>query len=72
MQTEHTDSDAYFRGPNDEKYFFTELCRRIHEECPEVLGQHISVQLEALGLLEKMQLGGTPFALPFTFADVAP
>ena len=59
----------YFRGPYGEKYFFDNIARHIHEKAPNVLGEHISVQLEAIGLLEAMEKGATPCSLPFTFAE---
>jgi len=71
MQTIQPDAGAYFMGPHGEKYFFADLCKRIHKHHPEVLGEHVSVQLEALGLLKAAQQGETPCSLPFTFADAA-
>lgn len=69
MQPNLDKSGPYFRGRYGEKHFFADIARRIHEEHPELLGEHISIQLEALGLHETMRKGTTPFALPFSFAE---
>jgi hypothetical protein len=62
-------SDQYFRGPTGTRYTYAEIADRIRNEAPHMLGKHISVQLEAIGLLEEMQNGTTPCSLPFTFAE---
>ena len=59
----------FFKGSHGERYYFDNLRRAIHERHPEVLGEHITIQLEALGLLEAAEQGGTPCQLPFTFAE---
>jgi hypothetical protein len=62
-------SDDYFRGPSGRRYGYAEIAGRIRREAPHTLGKHISVQLEAIGLLDEMMKGTTPCGLPFTFAD---
>jgi hypothetical protein len=64
-------SDDYFRGPSGTRYTYAEIADRIRREAPHALGKHISVQLEAIGLLDEMTNGTTPCALPFTFAEAA-
>jgi hypothetical protein len=59
----------YFRGPSGTRYRYAEIADRIRREAPHTLGKHISVQLEAIGLLDEMTNGTTPCALPFTFAE---
>jgi hypothetical protein len=65
------DPAPYFRGPSGTRYAYSDIADRIRIEAPQTLGQHIFVQLEALGLLREFQDGTTPFGLPFTFADAA-
>jgi hypothetical protein len=62
-------SDGYFLGASGTRYAYAEIAGRIREEAPHTLGQHISVQLAALGLLAEMQDGATPCVMPFTFAE---
>ena len=69
LEKELEPSDAYFCGASGKRYTFGEIADRIRSEAAHTLGKHISVQLEALGLLEEMQNGTTPCGLPFTFAD---
>ena len=58
----------YFRGADGGRHYFSEVARRVHVEKPEVAGQHIFVQLEALGMRETFDRGDTPYGLPFTFS----
>jgi len=62
-------SDDYFRGPSGTRYAYAEIADRIRKDAPHTLGQHIAVQLEAIGLYEEMMNGTTPCGLPFTFAE---
>ena len=62
-------SNGYFIGACGTRYAYADIADRIRKEAPHTLGQHIFVQLEAIGLLEEMQNGTTPCGLPFTFAD---
>jgi len=64
-------SDAYFTGASGTRYAYADLASRIRQEAPHTLGKHIFAQLEAIGLLEEMQRGTTPCALPFTFAEAS-
>ena len=61
--------NAYFTGKTGSRYYYSDIADRIRNEVPQTLGKHISVQLEAIGLLEEMQHGTTPHGLPFTFAE---
>ncbi len=61
--------EDYWRGEDGTVYTFADMELMVREQAPETLGEHISVQLEALGLYEQMRLGTTPCALPFTFAS---
>jgi hypothetical protein len=63
-------TDGYFLGASGTRYDYSSIANRIRKEAPLTLGKHITVQLEALGLLEEMQNGATPCGLPFTFAEV--
>ena len=62
-------SDEYFRGASGTRYSYAEIADRIRKEAPHTLGKHISVQLEAIGLLDEMRNGTTPCGLPYTFAE---
>jgi hypothetical protein len=62
-------SDDYFRGVSGTRYTYADIAARIRSEALHTLGKHISVQLEAIGLLEEMRNGTTPCGLPFTFAE---
>jgi len=62
-------NDNYFRGASGTRYTYAEIADRIRSEAPHTLGEHISVQLEAIGLLDEMRNGATPCGLPFTFAE---
>jgi hypothetical protein len=65
-----TPFQPYFCGPSGTRYHYPDIAVRIRKEAPHTLGKHISVQLEAIGLLEEMKQGTTPYGLPFTFAEV--
>src|SRR5262249_6455961 len=65
------DPAPYFRGPSGTRFTYAEIADRIRTEAPHTLGQHISVQLEAIGLYGELLNGTTPCGLPFTFADAA-
>lgn len=62
-------TDHYFITASGKRHTYAEIADRIRSEAPHTLGQHISVQLEAIGLLDEMRSGRTPFGLPFTFAE---
>jgi hypothetical protein len=66
------DPAPYFRGASGTRYTYAAIADRIRGEAPQTLGKHISVQLAAIGLLEEMQNGTTPYGLPFTFAEAPP
>ncbi len=60
--------NEYFTGPDGRKYYYADLGERIRADFPEMVGRHISVQLEALGLFETFQAGNSIGQLPYTFA----
>jgi hypothetical protein len=60
---------AYFTGKSATKHYYSAIAARIRREAPHTLGKHISVQLEAISLLEEMQNGTTPYGLPYSFAS---
>tara|TARA_Y100000310_G_scaffold317423_1_gene370299 strand:- start:263 stop:499 length:237 start_codon:yes stop_codon:yes gene_type:complete len=65
---------AYFVidvAPDQRQYWtYAEIRDRIVSEVPETRGEHISVQLEALGLYAPLQSHGhTPYMLPYTFVE---
>ena len=62
----------YFCGPSGTRYLYSDIADRIRKEAPHTLGEHIYVQLEAIGLLDEMINGTTPYGLPFTFAEKSP
>jgi hypothetical protein len=62
-------SNGYFRGPSGPRYSYAKIADRIRKEAPHTLGEHIHVQLEAIGLLEEMMKGTTPCGLPYSFAS---
>jgi hypothetical protein len=66
------DPAPYFRGASGTRYTYAEIADRIRREAPQTLGKHIFVQLEAIGLLDELTNGATPYGLPLTFAEAAP
>ncbi len=65
------ESNGYFIGATGTRYAYADIAARIRKEAPHTLGKHISVQLEAIGLLIEMQNGTTPCGLPYTYAEAA-
>jgi hypothetical protein len=61
----------YFIGTSGTRYRYGDIARLVREKAPHTLGQHIRVQLAAIGLLEELEGGVTPCGLPFTFASEA-
>jgi hypothetical protein len=61
----------YFTGKSGTQYYYADIAARLHKEAPHTLGKHVSVQLEAIGLLEEMKNGTTPCGLPYTFAEAS-
>jgi hypothetical protein len=59
---------GYFIGKSGKRYTYADVAKLIRDKAPETLGKHISIQLEAIGLLEEMEGGVTPCGLPFSFA----
>jgi hypothetical protein len=72
LSSEPPPTAGYFVGASGRRYGYAEIAGRIGAEAPHTLGQHIFVQLEAIGLLEEMQNGTTPCGLPLTFASALP
>jgi hypothetical protein len=64
-------NNAYFFGASGTRYTYSEIADRIRKEAPHTLGEHISVQLEAIGLLDEMKSGTTPCGLPYSFAEAS-
>jgi hypothetical protein len=62
-------NDAYFTGKSGTKRYYADIANRIRSEAPHTLGKHIFEQLDAIGLLDEMKDGTTPYGLPYTFAD---
>jgi DNA-directed RNA polymerase subunit RPC12/RpoP len=62
---------AYFIGASGVRYRYADIARLVREKAPHTLGQHIRVQLAAIGLLEEMEGGVTPCGLPYSFASGA-
>lgn len=60
--------ENYFIGKSGKRYAYDDIATLIREKAPETLGKHISIQLQAIGLLEEMEGGSTPCGLPFSFA----
>lgn len=50
-------------------HFYTGIAETIRYLAPEVRGQHIMQQLDALDLTEEFMGGRTPFGLPYSFSD---
>lgn len=48
---------------------FAEISQRIKYSFPDLVGKHIFVQLDALGLREEFRLSETPHALPYSFSE---
>ncbi|MFL5285236.1 MAG: hypothetical protein ACJ8AW_30735 [Rhodopila sp.] len=62
-------TDNYFTAASGRRYTYAEIADRIRGEAPHTLGEHIFVQLEAIGLLEEFRNGSTPCGLAYTFAE---
>lgn len=58
----------YFIGKSGERYAYDDVAKLICDKAPETLGEHIRIQLAAIGLLEEFDGGVTPCGLPFAFA----
>ena len=59
----------YIYGRSGKKYSFMDIGVRIAQEFPDLVGSHIFVQLDALGLRSEFEGGGTPHQLPYSFSD---
>jgi hypothetical protein len=62
-------SNGYFLGATGTRYEYSYIAERIRAEAPHTLGNHIFVQLRAIGLYEEFMNGTTPCGLPLTFAE---
>tara|TARA_R100000008_G_scaffold33659_1_gene19039 strand:+ start:2083 stop:2328 length:246 start_codon:yes stop_codon:yes gene_type:complete len=73
MPTFDFPSEPYFviYDENGRRVYFTfrEIGDRVRKEAPETLGEHIFVQIDALGLNKEFERAGTPHSLPYTFAE---
>jgi len=63
--------DGYLIGPwpATEKHHYADLAERIRQEHPELIGEHVEVQLDALGLAKVFETGSTVGMLPYSFTD---
>ena len=59
---------SFFRAGHV-RHNFVDLGRRIRDEHPELEGEHIFKQLDALGLRVEFDRGSTPHMLPYSFTD---
>ena len=59
----------FFNGKSGMKYTYMHVGVRIAEEFPDLVGSHIFVQLDALGLRSEFEGGSTPHQLPYSFSD---
>jgi hypothetical protein len=62
-------SNGYFLGATGARYDYSAIADRIRTDAPHTLGEHIFVQLRAIGLFEEFMNGTTPCGLPLTFAE---
>lgn len=60
---------GFFVTDGGRKYYFDEVGDMVREKAPETLGEHIFIQLEAVGLMEVFSRSATPVTLPYTFAE---
>jgi hypothetical protein len=59
----------YFITEDGVKIFYHEIAGRIAVCHPHLVGKHIFVQLEALGLLQQLHKGESPHSLPYSFSE---
>ena len=73
MPTFEFPSEPYFvvygEGGRRVYYTFREIGDRVRQEAPETMGEHIFVQIDALGLNDEFNKADTPYSLPYTFAE---
>lgn len=63
---------SYYIKADGTKRTFAEISQRIEHAFPDLVGKHIFVQLDALGLREEFRLGETPRGLPYSFSEGDP
>ena len=59
----------YFVGHSGGRHYYTALAALVRALHPQLVGQHIFQQLDALGLREEFDTGWTPYGLPRSFSD---
>ncbi len=59
--------EAVYIKQNGERVFLRDIRKDIRDFAPETKGQHIFVQLKAIGRWDEFQSGTTPCLLPGTF-----
>lgn len=60
---------SFYRTKTGDKRSYREIAIAIRIAHPHLIGAHISVQAEALGLLDELEAGETPYMLPYSFSD---
>jgi hypothetical protein len=73
MPTFEFPSEPYFvtrdEQGNSVYYTFREIGDLVRSKVPETMGEHIFVQIDALGLRKTFDNADTPYSLPYTFAE---
>lgn len=67
-QLEEKMNRGYFTRNDHRMIFYEDISRAIQTLHPELVGKHIFVQLEALGLYEDFMTGSTPCQLSYSFS----
>lgn len=58
---------SYFTTPDRRTVYYKDIDTTISKLHPELKGEHIFPQLDALGLRKEFDAGHTPYSLPYTF-----
>ena len=62
-------NDRHYFKADGVKYYFTDIADRVRAERPDLVGEHIFEQLNALGLRPAFDRASTPHMLPWSFTD---
>jgi len=56
--------------PATKKHQYADLAKKIRQHHPSLIGEHVEVQLDALGLTKVFETGATVGMLPYSFTDM--
>lgn len=67
MAVDLTKKRGYYVDASGKHISYEYTAQRIKSEFPQLIGEHIFAQLDALGLSEAFNGGQTPCSLPYSF-----